>query len=229
MQNNLVGSIEAMGFEHEGDAVYFTYTEGGVNYRLEVGFSDFKENVIDLHGEKYIVRVMGEVMEDEDRNMLYKLELLFPELPNTRKIKLSFTDEDQLLVRMSEMPNETIATVFLKEMNGTNPKLSSYMDMIEKRIGKNAAKGRMTETFAPRLIGARIGSESYGRILDCERERQRLGQRSARVVDGIVDKLLRDDDDYGSTGFFGEIVEKIRLIMPRTGKGKSDTDSNDGE
>ena len=229
MQNNLVGSIEAMGFEHEGDAVYFTYTEGGVNYRLEVGFSDFKENVIDLHGEKYIVRVMGEVMEDEDRNMLYKLELLFPELPNTRKIKLSFTDEDQLLVRMSEMPNETIATVFLKEMNGTNPKLSSYMDMIEKRIGKNAAKGRMTETFAPRLIGARIGSESYARILDCERERQRLGQRSAKVVDGIVDKLLHDDDDSGSTGFISEIVEKIRLRMPRAGKGKSDTDSNDGE
>ena len=222
MQNNFNAHIEAIGFEHEGDSVYFTYTEGGISYRLEVGFSDFKESVIDLHGEKYLVRVIGEAMEDEDRNMLYKLELLFPELPNTRMIKLSFTDDDKLLVRMSEMPNERIAGVFLKEINGTNPKLSAYMDMIEKSIGKNTANKRMTDTFAPRLTGARIGSENYSRIMDEETNRQKLGEKTTRVIDGIIDKLLRDDDEDDShpLGFIGEIVDRIKLRIPQKAKNK---------
>ena len=222
MQNNFPSSIDGIEILREGDAMYLVYTEGGVPYKLEIGFSDFKESVIDLHGEKYIVRVIGEAMEDEDRNMLYKLELLFPELPNTRMIKLSITDDDQLLVRMAEVPNEKIANVFLKELNGTNPKMSAYMDLIEKKIGKNTANKRVTDTFAPRLIGARIGSESYVRIMDEEREKQRLGDKTARVIDTIIDKLLReeDTDDNYSLGFIGEIVDKIKSRIPQRAKGK---------
>jgi hypothetical protein len=226
MQNNFPSSLEGIELEHDSGSVYFTYVEDGTPYRLEVGFSDFKENVIDVHGEKYIVRVIGEAMEDEDRNMIFKLELLFPELPNTRMIKLSFTEEDQLLVRMSEMPNDKIAGVFLKEMNGTNPKLSAYMDLVEKRIGKNTANKRVTDTFAPRLIGARIGSENYTRIMDEERERMKLAEKTSRVVDGIIDKLLRDDEsDDSHFGFLGEIVDRIKLKLPAKQKGRADAPS----
>ena len=170
----------------------------------------------DLHGEKYIVRVMGEAMEDEDRNMLYKLELLFPELPNTRMIKISFTDDDKLLLRMSEMPNEQIANVFLMEMNVTNPKMSAYMELIEKRIGKNTANKRMSDTFAPRLIGARIGSENYSRIMHEEREKLKLVEKTTKIVDTVIDKLLHDDDDDNiNRGFLGEIVDRIKSKMPQ--------------
>ena len=145
--------------------------------------------------------------------------------------KLSFTEEDQLLVRMSEMPNEKIANVFLKEMNGTNPKLSSYMDMIEKRIGKNTANKRLIDTFAPKLVGARIGSDSYGRIMDEERERQKGSERTSRVINGIIDKLLRDDDgdDDGPFAFFGEIVDRIKLRIPQKGKTKEIAENEERE
>lgn len=216
MQNNFSGSIDGVEFRRDGDSLFFIYTENGTSYTLEVGFTDFKESVIDLNGEKYVVRVIGEAMEDEDRNMLYKLELLFPELPNTRMMKFSFTDEGQLLLRMSEMPNEKIANVFLKELNGTNPKMSAYMDIIDKRIGKNTASKRMTETFAPRLVGARVGSENYSRIMDEERERQRLGAKTSGLLDGVINKLLSDDEtDDGGTGFLGEIVDKIKSKIPQ--------------
>ena len=224
MQNNHPSSVDGIEFERDGDSIFFIYTEGGASYRLEVGFSDFKQTVIDLRGEKYIVKVIGEAMEDEDRNMLYKLELLFPELPNTRMIKLSFTEEDQLLMRMSEMPSEKIAGVFMKEMNGTNPKMSAYMDLIEKRIGKNTANKRMTDTFAPSLIGARIGSESYTRIMDEEREKLKLGEKTSRLVDTIIDKLLHEeDDDIAPRGFLGEIVDRIKFKMPKKPKKLLDT------
>lgn len=222
MQNNFPSTIDGVEFERDGDDIFFIYTEGGTSYRLEVGFCDFKETVIDLHGEKYIVRVMGEAMEDEDRNILYKLELLFPELPNTRMIKFSFTDDDKLLMRMSEMPNEKIANVFLAEMNVTNPKMSAYMELIEKKVGKNAANKRMTDTFAPRLTGARIGSENYTKIMDEEREKLKLGEKTVKLVDTLIDKLLHDDDDYSSRGFFGEIVDRIKSKMPQKAKNKGD-------
>ena len=226
MQNNLRGSIDSIELLREGESIFFVYTEGGVTYKLEMGFSDFKENVIDVNGESYIVRVMGEAMEDEDRNMLYKIELLYPELPNTIMIKLSFTEEDKLLVRFSEIPNERIANAFLKELNGTNPKMSAYMDLIERKIGKNTANKRMTDTFAPRLIGARIGSENYSRIMDEERERLKLSERTAKVIDAIINKLLRDDedDDFSIRGFFGEIADRIKAKIPQKQRRESDAE-----
>ena len=230
MQNNLRSSIETVEFTREGETVFFSYTEDGETYKLEIGFSDFKESVLDVRGERYIVRVMGEAMEDEDRNMLYKLELLFPELPNTRMIKLSFTEEDKLLMRMSEMPNENIAGVFMKELNGTNPKMTAYMDMIERRVGKNATNKRVTDTFAPRLVGARIGSEHYNRIMDEERERMKLSERTSRIVDTIVDKLLRDEDEGDNArGFLGEIADRIKMKLPKRTKNKRDSQSDENK
>lgn len=232
MQNNLRSSLDGVEFLKDGDSMFFVYTEGGVSYRLEIGFSGFKESVIDLRGEKYLVRVMGEAMEDEDRNMLYKLELIFPELPNTRMIKFSFTDEDKLLMRMSEMPNERIAGVFLKELNGTNPKMSAYMSLMDKRMGSNTSNKRITDTFAPKLTGARVGSDNYVRIMDEEREKQRLGEKTSKIINALVDKLMRDEDDDESAprGFIGEIVDRIKSKIPqkqRTGEELSDNgDSN---
>ena len=216
MQNNFKSSIDVIEFEREGDEIFFVWHEGAHVYRVGIGFSDFKETVIDLRGERYIVRVMGEAMEDEDRNMLFKLELLFPELPNHRHIKLSFPEEDKLLMRMSEMPNEHIASVFMSEIGATNPKMAFVVDLIEKKMGKNVTSKRLTDTFAPQLIGARVGSENYTKIMDSEREKQKAQEKTSRVIDTVVDKLLRDDED--SRGFFGEIVDRIRAKIPQKPK-----------
>ena len=134
-------------------------------------------------------------------------------------------------MRMSEMPNEEIAGIFLREFDATNPKMSAYMDLIEKRIGKNTANKRIVDTFAPRLVGARIGSENYTRIMDEEEKRQKSGEKTTRFIDSAIDKLLRDDDDdFGPLGFFGEIVGKIKEKIPKKVK-KNETlpPAEDGE
>ncbi len=220
MQNNFKSSVDSIEFERDGNRIFFTYTECGTPYRMEVGFSDFEETVIDLHGEKYIARVMGEAMEDEDRNMLYKVEVVFPELPNTRFIKLSFVDDDVLLVRMSEMPSEKIAHVFMNELDASNPRLVFFRDMIEKRVGKNFADNKLRETFAPRLTGARRGSEGYAGVMDAEREKLKISEKNNRIIDTIVDKFLRDDDDedIAERSFFVEIIDRIKARIPQKQK-----------
>ena len=230
MQNNMRGTVESIEFERDGDSIYFIYTENGESYRMEIGFYDFKTTVIDYHGERYIVKVIGEAMENEDREMVYKLELLFPELPNTRMIKFSFEEDGSLLVRMSEMPNHKIADVYLEELKVTNPKLSMVLRVFEKRVGENIAGKKLREAFNPRLIGARIGCENYTEIMDKERERARAQLKNAKFIDAVVKKFFHDADaeereaevdDYERSGlraFIGDVVDRIKSKFPQKSK-----------
>ena len=233
MQNNLRNTIDGVSFEHDGEGMIFTVFEGGVPYRFDVGFYDFKESVIDYHGEKYIVKCMGEAMEDEDRNMLYKIELLFPELPNTRMFKFSFGERQELLMRMSEMPNQTIADVYLSEMQATSPKMTLAMSLIEKKVGRSYVNRKMLETFAPSLIGARVGAENYSVIMDEEREKLKANEKAAKVIDAVIKKIfgdeelnryIPDEDNVSIRSFFGDIIGRIREIMPMKQMMKKDAD-----
>ena len=219
MQNNLKNSIDGISFEREGERMFFTFTECGAPYRLEIGFYDFKSTVLDYRGEKYMVSVMGEAMEDEDREMIFKLELLFPEMPNTRQIKLSFTENGSLLMRMSEMPNHKIADIFVDDIARANPKISFLVDLIEKRVGGNYARRKLEETFAPSLIGARIGAENYVSVMDGEREKQRASEKTVRIINSLIDRFIRDEEEDEERNpiadFFEDIKEKLKAKLPK--------------
>ena len=221
MQNNLKNSIDGIAFEREGSDVYFVFHEGGHSYRLPVGFYDFKDSVLNYHGEKYMVRVMGEAMEDEDRNMLFKLELLFPEMPNTRMLKFTFLEDGELYMRMSEMPNEQLGDTFTEEVMKTNPKLAFIADLLEKRVGKNFIDKKLSETFSPSLIGARVGAENYTVIMDEERAKLKANEKTVKFIDVLIDRFIResdeedDDDKGGIREFFGDIMDRIREKIPQ--------------
>ena len=226
MQNNLKGALDGIELEREDDRIFFIFTESGESYRLEVGFYDFKTTVLDYHGERYIVKVIGEAMENEDRDMIYKIELLFPELPNTRMIKLSFMEDGALLVRMSEMPNDRIADVYLADIRTTNPALSVVLSLFEKRIGEDIVKKKLRDAFSPSLIGARVGAENYTEIMDRERERVKANTKNAKFIDAIVKKFFHDRDAEerevevedrersGFSAFLGDVMERIRAKFP---------------
>ncbi len=220
MQNNLKNTIDGFIFERVNDAFYFTVVEAGVSYPMEVGFSDFKESVIDYHGEKYLVRVMGEAMEDEDRNMLYKLELLFPELPNLRTIKLSFNEDGSLKVRMGETPNNRIADLYVSDMQKNNPKIAFFYELLNKRLGKNYVETRLENAFAPTLIGARVGAVNYTAIMDGEREKLRANEKTVKIINTVIEKFFHDEDEMeeeeraGFRNFIVDIVDRIKQKLP---------------
>lgn len=235
MQNNLRNSIDGVAFEREGEQLFFSFNEGGVPYRLEVGFYDFKQTVLDYHGEKYIVNVIGEAMEDEDRNMLFKLEILFPEMPNTRMLKFSIPEEGKLMMRMSELPNDKIADLFFADMSVTNPRLAFVFDLVERRIGKNFVRRKLQEAFSPTLIGAKVGAENYTAIMDAEREKLKAGEKNAKFITTVIEKFLHDEEDIepeersGFRNFIGDIMERVRALIPKgEEKPKNSTQKKDG-
>ena len=129
MQNNFPSCIEEIGIERDNDALYFTYIESGVKYRLEIGTASYKESVIEFNGERYIVRVMGGVAVEKGETV-YKLELVFPELPNVRTLKLRLNKKGKLLLDMAEMPNGGFTRVLLSEIDSMNPKLHRFIKPI---------------------------------------------------------------------------------------------------
>ena len=55
--------------------------------------------------------------------------------------------------------------------------------------------------------------------MDSERARKKLGERTAKWIDALVDKLLHEEDnDDPERGFIGDIVDIIKLKMPKKQK-----------
>jgi hypothetical protein len=169
-------------------------------------------------------------MEDEDRNMLFKVELLFPELPNTRMLKLSFIEDGRLLLRMSELPNHRVLDCLLTEINSMNPRIGFVKDMLEKRVGKQFVEKKLLDSFAPSLIGARIGAENYTAIMDGEREKARAGEKTVKLINTVIERFIRDEEDEsdidgpksGLREFIGEVVDRFRFHTSRMRKGRAE-------
>ena len=188
MQNNYMGGIDSFKFEREKERLYFTSKEGGIEYRFEVGLYDFKYTVLNFNGEKYIVAAMGEATENEDRIPVYKLEILFPEMPNSRKIKFSFGTEGQLIVKMKEVPDENLAAPLVDAIYTTNPKLAFAVTMLEKRLGDKFINKKLESLFSPILIGANTDSPNYYTIIDAERLK---ADEASKATSAIASLLLK--------------------------------------
>lgn len=191
MQNNYTGGIEAVKLERVGESLYFTSREGGINYRLEVGIYDFKTTVLNFNGEKYIVNALAEATEDEDNRKIFKLELLFPEMPNSRKIKFSFGEDGRLVMRMTEIPNEKIAEPLVEGLYTTNPKLAFAIKILERRVGDRFIMRKLESLFSPTLVGANPSSQKYHDILDGEKARA----DEAKLASGAITALLMEAAD----------------------------------
>ena len=196
MQNNFNCSIDSISFEREGNGVVMTVTESGRGYRIPVGlYGFFSESVFDFSGERYMVKAAGEAMEDENRRLVFKIELLFPELPNTRMIRIYRTDEGHALFKFSEMPNERIVMDLVDGATVKNPRMGLLfraMDSILKE--KNYFSNRLDEVFSPAVMGYEISREGYEDLLAQENEEydRKIRDNASKV--SFISKFISMDD-----------------------------------
>ena len=58
--------------------------------------------------------------------------------------------------------------------------------------------------------------------MDEEREKQRLSDKTVRVINSLIDRFLRDEDEDESKGviadFFEDIKERIKQKLPKSKK-----------
>ncbi len=218
MQNNLGNCISDISFVREGGRIFFVCRDGGRVFKLEVGFYGYRTTHIDVSGEKYAVSVMGGIEASGDATV-YKLELVFPELPNTRRIEIRHADRGAVSVKFSEHPDEGIAETFSREILKSNGLASFFIDIAERRLGEGFVSEKLRGTFVRTLVGARVGSQHYTAVLEEERARAREGEASKRMLEGFLERHLRESDERYEPSLRERVTEVFDRIKDKL-KGK---------
>ena len=215
LQNNFLGGIERITLSRVAHSLVLNVKEGTSEYKIPVGLYGYAETVLDLGGESYIVKALGECATDEDKNKVYKIKLLFPELPNTRLIKISHAP-DGITLKMSEYPNEKIAQTFLDSMT-SDPKTAFALGFVEKKMGSGFLNNKITTAFNPTLNA--ISTKNYGWesiILNDNLKLAEERENSSRFVNTLISKFLNDKQeekkenaDGGIKGFFAKALSLL--------------------
>jgi len=223
MQSNYQGGIDSVTISRDENSLIFTSREGGKDYTLDVGLYDFKESILDFCGEKYLIRAMGEATEDEDRNTVYKLELIFPELPNSRTLKLSLFN-GIMTVEMNETPNEQIASSYLQGFL-ENRAVGFLVGIVEKRTEDGFLESYLKRLFRPTLTAVSTKLENANELLERENTEYKKTLDSAKFLTGILARFSAKEEtpaaekqDGAIKKFFSGIFSKIK---------RSDTDKAD--
>lgn len=215
LQNNYGGGIRSISFSEEPCGMQVIFTEGLVEYRLPIGFAEPKRRVLECKGERYIVATRAEVTEDEDRRRIFKLEILFPEMPNTRRIKMRFDEMGGLRVELFEMPDQHALTAMLSDFSENSSRFAFIKGVIERRFGEDFIDRRLADCFAPILVGARRGSDNYDLILERAREGARIDLRSAALVNRIIDRFVSEEREHGVLdNIVGRLKARIPFLRP---------------
>jgi hypothetical protein len=168
MQNNLHSSIQRLTLYREDESLFLSFIESGQEYCLEVGLYAYASSELDFRGERYLVKAMGEAHRGHRGEWEFRIEILFPELPNTRMLSITIPGENKIRLQLLEVPNHRIVDEIVGRMPGQSPLLGFAFGLLERGFGEDFVFKRTEEAFAPVLIGADIDYEGYATILDGE-------------------------------------------------------------
>ena len=192
--NNLGSSVRRVSFGIERDMLVMRILDGGVEHRINAGLYEYMENVVEICGEKFIINAVCEEHTDVDGNHVYRIELCFPELPNSRMIEIRRIDKERISVKLSELPNHKIIEMLLAKV--TSGAISGFVtDLVERRLGEGFIESKLEGSFTPTIIGADEACDGYEEIV-AEQERIRCEEsRGVRMIRGLVNRFFKEEDE----------------------------------
>lgn len=156
VQNNLGAGLSSFYITSEENDIFVIFTEGEEHFRLQLGLKAPIKNVVSVRGEVYIISAWAQFTENEDGRELLKIELLFPELPAVRRMKLYF-DENGVGVKMLELPNKEVLGDFLDNMKTVAPKSDIIVNLLKPQLEREYIAYKITDYFEPYLYAKKEG------------------------------------------------------------------------
>ena len=114
MQNNHTKGLSRLRFLRKNNRFFVIFEEGVEIHTIEVGFYTPAEGQLNFGGEAYLVSAMGECALSEDNLPVLKIDLVFPELPNRRRIKI-FSENGTMRVCLTELPGKEMIEGLVSE------------------------------------------------------------------------------------------------------------------
>ncbi len=195
MQNNYTGGIRYFTFSREGEHLYLCSQEGEREHKFEIGLYEFKSTTVDFGGEKYIISALGDTVEDSHHGIHYKIEIVFPEMPNSRKIRIALFGDGRMVVKMTEMPNKKLAEPLIDGIYATNPKLAFVVGLLERRLGDRFLNRKLGELFSPTLIAANTLSPHYLEIISSENAKMGAQVKASASIAMLLKKFADADGE----------------------------------
>ena len=209
MQNNLDSSLDSLRFLREDDKLFMTVREGDEEHRLEVGLYEYKTTVLDFRGEKYLVSAMGEAERNPDDSLAFRVELVYPELPNTLMMRFLQHQPDRVELQITEIPNSGVVHSIQNRLVNSHTTVEILMNMLDARFGEEVIHEKIERTFAPSFVLANTGILGYEEILAAEEEKAKDDSTLVRTIKSFIEKYVRyeDEDEPLST------EEKIKNVI----------------
>ena len=192
MQNNYQGGIEEFEFTRSGNDLILTVTEGGEKFVYKLGIYGYEFSEINYAGEKYTVGTLTHSKAENE----WLLEFIYPELPNTRRLRLSKEGENILTVSMTETPDSKITEAFITSIPAMSPKINFAIDLLETNLGKNFIERRVAEIFSPTLRSVSENAENFELLLDEENQKINEALSSMRIVRMLIGRITGAEDDF---------------------------------
>lgn len=221
MQNNLRAGIESFELLREGESLILAMRGLDGEHRLEIGLYSHAETVLDFNGERYLAAVLGEASYDSSGARVYRIELVFPELPNTMVIELQPREGDLIYMSFSETPGARIAAPLLESLPLTNPRAAFAKQILDKRFGADFLERRLERVFSPSLLLVRSGSPREDEILRLETERAREDNAAIDALVGLLHRFSKEehrelppeDCEAEEGSVLGGILERIKRLI----------------
>ena len=167
MHNNMTDGISKIAFrKKETEELILCFQEGEELIELEMGWNQYIENELTIHGETYLTAVKGEFASDADDNLVLKVEIVYLEEAMRRKLYVTFAKNpgnkcdlippEQIEVKWYESPGKVLI------MEG--------MESITTEVTKHPIYSRIRENggidLLHRLMEQTIEPVIKGRIID---------------------------------------------------------------
>ena len=204
-----------------------TVTERRRTHRIEIGLYGFSETVFDFNGEQYIARATGEATYGIDGSPTFRIELVYPELPNLRCMELTPMSDGCVLMKLSEVPNNRIVEPFIESLPVTNPKLAFAQQMLERRFGADFIKNRLSGIFYPSLLLVREDLKNRDEIIGRETEIANESDKMVKNIVSLISRFVKENsvteetaessEENDKQGFISGIVDMIKKrLSPRS-------------
>ncbi len=211
MQNNYAGGIEAIEFSRNGQLLHMRLTLGCTDMDLDLGIYSYADGTVIQNGEYYLTKGAVSADTDGDGGLVYRIEIIFPELPNTRRALLTLSPDGRLKIQLNEVPDDRISPDLLRAASSANPKLSSLFAMLERTLGHDYLSSKIRELFSPEITAFSTASPDLDTLLREENERIAAKVASSRLVRSIISRFVAEEEikeDKVSfqnkiSGFFG--------------------------
>ena len=145
------------------------FQEGEESIELEMGWNQYIENKLSIHGETYLVAVKGELSSDVDDNPVLKVEIVYLEEAMRRKLYVIFVKDtsasklitpEYIEIKWYESPGKALIMEGMESITTEVTKHPIY-SRIRENGGIDLLHRLMEQTIEPVIKGKLIITDTH--------------------------------------------------------------------